>query len=676
MTQKVLAGPRNVAIIGPYSSGKTTLLESLLYVTQAISRKGRIDDGNTVGDGTPEARDRTMTAEINAASTEYGGIRFNFLDCPGSVELQQEAYNALIGGDAAVVVCEADPGRVLTLSPLFQFLDRWEIPHLIWINKLDRAAAPFAEVLAALKTVSSRPILPQQYPIRQGADLVGFIDLVSEQAYQYHQGAAADPIPLPTSLQAEEQAARMEMLETLADFDDHLLEELLEDIEPPQAEILQDLKQDLGADLIVPVFLGIATQDYGVRPLLDALLREAPDAAVAADRRGLAADADAPLVQVLKTYYTPQGGKLSLVRVWQGCLEDGMTLNGDRMGGLYRLSGQQQTAIPSAAAGEVVAIARLESAQTGQTLSTQADPVALPQAEVFDPVYALAIAPEKRSDEVKLTAALNKLLEEDPSLHWEQHGDTHEVILWGQGDVHLQIALDRLRRKYNLPMGTHLPHVPYKETIRKARQNIHGRYKHQTGGHGQFGDVYLDIQPLERGTGFAFQEKIVGGVVPRQYIPSVETGVREFLTHGPLGFPVVDVGVTLTNGSYHAVDSSDQAFKQAARIAMQTGLPDCEPTLLEPVDAVEISVPNSFTANVLKMVSGRRGQILGYEAKADWSGWDVVLAHIPEAEVQTMILELRSLTLGVGFFRWQYDHLDPVPDKLRDRILATNAADA
>jgi elongation factor G len=676
MTQKVLAGPRNVAIIGPYSSGKTTLLESLLYVTQAISRKGRIDDGNTVGDGTPEARDRTMTAEINAASTEYGGIRFNFLDCPGSVELQQEAYNALIGVDAAVVVCEADPGRVLTLSPLFQFLDRWEIPHLIWINKLDRAAAPFAEVLAALKTVSSRPILPQQYPIRQGADLVGFIDLVSEQAYQYHQGAAADPIPLPTSLQAAEQAARMEMLETLADFDDHLLEELLEDIEPPQAEILQDLKQDLGADLIVPVFLGIATQDYGVRPLLDALLREAPDAAVAADRRGLAADADAPLVQVLKTYYTPQGGKLSLVRVWQGCLKDGMTLNGDRMGGLYRLSGQQQTAIPSAAAGEVVAIARLESAQTGQTLSTQADPVALPQAEVFDPVYALAIAPEKRSDEVKLTAALNKLLEEDPSLHWEQHGDTHEVILWGQGDVHLQIALDRLRRKYNLPMGTHLPHVPYKETIRKARQNIHGRYKHQTGGHGQFGDVYLDIQPLERGTGFAFQEKIVGGVVPRQYIPSVETGVREFLTHGPLGFPVVDVGVTLTNGSYHAVDSSDQAFKQAARIAMQTGLPDCEPTLLEPVDAVEISVPNTFTANVLKMVSGRRGQILGYEAKADWSGWDVVLAHIPEAEVQTMILELRSLTLGVGFFRWQYDHLDPVPDKLRDRILATNAADA
>lgn len=676
MTQKVLAGPRNVAIIGPYSSGKTTLLESLLYITETISRKGRIEDGNTVGDGTPEARDRTMSAEINAASTVYGGIRFNFLDCPGSVELQQETLNALVGVDAAVVVCEADPGRVLTLSPLFQFLDRWEIPHLIWINKLDRAAAPFAEVLDALKTVSSRPILPQQYPIRQGPELVGFIDLISEQAYQYHAGAAADPIPLPASLQAAERAARMEMLETLADFDDHLLEELLEDIDPPQEEILQDLKQDLGADLIVPVFIGIAASDYGVRPLLDALVREAPDAAVTAARRGLGAEAEAPLVQVLKTYYTPQGGKLSLVRLWQGALGDAMTLNGDRMGGLYRLAGQQQIPLPHAEAGEVVAIARLESAQTGQTLSTQPDPLELPQAERFAPVYALAIAPEKRSDEVKLTAALNKLLEEDPSLHWGQHGDTHEVILWGQGDVHLQIALDRLRRKYNLPMATHLPQVPYKETIRKARQNIHGRYKHQTGGHGQFGDVYIDIQPLERGAGFSFDEKIVGGVVPRQYIPSVETGVREFLAHGPLGFPVVDVGVTLTNGSYHSVDSSDQAFKQAARIAMQTGLPNCEPTLLEPVDAVDISVPNAFTANVLKMVSGRRGQILGYEAKADWPGWDVVSAHIPEVELQTMILELRSLTLGVGFFRWTYDHLDPVPDKLRDRILTAQPANA
>jgi elongation factor G len=294
----------------------------------------------------------------------------------------------------------------------------------------------------------------------------------------------------------------------------------------------------------------------------------------------------------------------------------------------------------------------------------------MPKANEIAPVYALAITPDNRSDEVKLTEALNKLLEEDPSLRWEQHGDTHEVILWGQGDVHLNISLDRLRRKYNLPMSTHLPQVPYKETIRKARSEIHGRYKHQTGGHGQFGDVYLDIQPLGRGEGFTFVQQIVGGVVPRQYIPSVENGVREYLSQGPLGFPVVDVAVTLTNGSYHAVDSSDQAFKQAARIAMQTGMPECEPVLLEPIDAVEISVPNTFTANVLKLVSGHRGQILGYEARTGWHGWDVVSAHIPQAEMQNLILELRSLSMGVGTFEWTYDHLDPLPDALRDRVLS------
>ncbi len=672
MTQKVLAGPRNVAIVGPYSSGKTTLLESLLYTSQAITRRGKIEEGNTVGDATPEARDRKMTVEVNVAQTEYSGITFNFLDCPGSVELQQETDNVLIGADAAIVVCEADPNRVLTLTPLLQFLDTWEIPHVIWINKMDRATAPFQEVLAALKTVSSRPILPQQYPLHENHKLVGFIDLITEQAYHYHANAPADPVALPDSLKAAEKATRAEMLEVLSEFDDHLLEELLEDIDPSQEEILQDLKQDLGADLIVPVFFGIASEDFGTRPLWDALVREVPDASITAENRGLDAADTETLAQVLKTFYTPQGGKLSLVRIWQGSLRDGESLNGDRMGGLYHLMGLQQAAIPHAAAGDIVAIARLEHAYTGDTLTTQGltPSIQLPTAEVLDPVYALAIVAENRSDEVKLTEALNKLREEDPSLRWEQHGDTHEVILWGQGDVHLSISLDRLRRKYNLPMSTHLPQVPYKETIRKAKTEIHGRYKHQTGGHGQFGDVYLDIQPLERGAGFSFDQKIVGGVVPRQYIPSVETGVREYLSQGPLGYPVVDIAVTLTNGSYHAVDSSDQAFKQAARIAMQTGMPECEPILLEPVDAVSISVPNTFTANVLKLVSSRRGQILGYEAKPGWAGWDVVSAYIPESEMQTLILELRSLSMGVGTFQWKYDHLDPVPDALRDRILA------
>lgn len=671
MNEKVKSGSRNVAIVGPYLSGKTTLLESLLSVTGAISRKGSVKDGNTVGDSAAESRDRHMSVEVSTANTEYEGTRFTFIDCPGSVEFAQETYNALMGVDAAVVVCEPIRDRVLTLAPLFKFLDDWEIPHLVFVNKMDRANINVLDTLHALKAVSSRPLVAHQYPIMQGEQLTGFIDMVSEQAYQYHPGAPADPIPFPENLKQEEHTARAEMLEALANFDDHLLEELLEDIEPPQEEILKDLKMELGADLVVPVFFGVAEQDYGVRPLLEALLREAPEPETTAERRLKNSKGNIPLAQVLKTYYTPQGGKLSLVRVWQGELTDGIVLNGIRAGGIYRLMGQQQQSVNKAGAGEIVALSRLEGIKTGDILSTQSA-MELPKAEQLEPVYALAITPEKRNDEVKLSSAITKLLEEDPSLAWEQHGDTHEVILWGQGEIHLQVALDRLRRKYNLPMTTHLPQVPYKETIRKPVASVHGRYKHQSGGHGQFGDVFLDIKPLPRGEGFNFKETIVGGVVPRQYIPGVEMGVREFLAHGPLGFPVVDVAVTLTNGSYHTVDSSEQAFKQAARLAMQTGIPQAQPTLLEPIVRVQVTTPSEFTSKALQLLSGRRGQILGYEGRNDWQGWDNIAAYLPQAEMQNFIVELRSLTLGVGSFHWEYDHLQEVPEKLAERVLASN----
>ncbi len=673
MNQKVLENTRNVAIVGPYSSGKTTLLESLLFITEAIPRKGSIKEGNTVGDGATEAREHHMSVEVSAASTDYQDINFTFLDCPGSIEFVQETYNALVGAGAAIVVCEPIIDKVLTLAPLFKFLDDWEIPHLVFINKMDRANDHFMEVLHALQKVSSRPLVPQQYPIRQNRQLLGYIDLVTEQAYHYHQGDSPDPVPLPEALKEEEKAAREEMLETLADFDDHLLEELLEDIDPPQEEILRDLKQDLSADLIVPVFFGIAETDFGLRPLLDALVKEAPAPNITAQRRGFTPTNDGkPKLQVLKTYYTPQGGKLSLVRIWQGQLTEGAILNGVRAGGMYRLTGQQQTSLTQASVGEIMAISRLEGINTGDTLTT--DEVLqpedeLPKADAIAPVYALAVTPEKRKDEVKLSSAISKLLEEDPSLTWEQQADTHEVILWGQGEIHLRVSLDRLRRKYNLPMNTQSPQIPYKETIRQATTS-HGRYKHQSGGHGAFGDVYLDIRPLGRGEGFNFQETIVGGAVPKQYISGVETGVKEYLNHGPLGFPVVDVSVTLTDGSHHSVDSSEQAFKQAARIAMTEGMPSCKPILLEPILAIVVSAPSEFTSKALQLVTGRRGQILGYEPLRNWQGWDQISAHLPQAEMQNFIIELRSLTMGVGFFNWQYDHLQEVPGKLTESVLS------
>ncbi|TRU45125.1 MAG: elongation factor G [Microcystis aeruginosa Ma_QC_Ca_00000000_S207] len=670
MNQSIGANTRNVALVGPYSSGKTSLLESLLFVTGAITRKGKISDRNTVSDSSTQARDRQMSVEVSVAHSQYQDLNFTFLDCPGSIEFASETYNALVGAGAAIIVCEPVVDRVLTLAPLLKFLDDWEIPHLIFINKMDRCNSHFNEVLQALKSVSSRPLVPQQYPIRQNNEIIGFIDLINEQAYHYHANSPADPVPLPDHLKEEEQIARQEMLETIAEFDDHLLEELLEDINPSREEILQDLKQELGADQIVPVFLGMAERDYGVRHLLTALVEEAPAPTITANRRGLdpSADGDA-VVQILKTYFTPQGGRLSLARVWQGTLSDGMTLNGVRIGGIYRLMGQQQQPLQQAQAGEIVALGRLEGIATGDVVSSGSQKPDLPRGLQLKPVFALAIAAANRKDEVKLSSALTKLIEEDPSLYWEQHGDTKEVILWGQGEIHLQVALDRLARKYNLPMTTHLPQVPYKETIKTSTKS-HGRYKHQTGGHGAFGDVYLDIKPLARGEGFHFHESIVGGVVPKQYIPGVETGVREYLGHGPLGFPVVDIDVTLTDGSYHSVDSSEQAFKQAARLAMTEGLPKCHPVLLEPILSVTVLAPSEYTAKVLQLISGKRGQIQGFEASEEWKGWDQVTAYLPQAEMHDFIVELRSLTMGVGFFQWDEDHLQEVPDKLRDGVLA------
>ncbi|CCH95901.1 elongation factor G [Microcystis aeruginosa] len=670
MNQSIGANTRNVALVGPYSSGKTSLLESLLFVTGAITRKGKISDRNTVGDSSTQARDRQMSVEVSVAHSQYQDLNFTFLDCPGSIEFASETYNALVGAGAAIIVCEPVVDRVLTLAPLLKFLDDWEIPHLIFINKMDRCNSHFNEVLQALKSVSSRPLVPQQYPIRQNNEIIGFIDLINEQAYHYHANSPADPVALPDHLKEEEQIARQEMLETIAEFDDHLLEELLEDINPSREEILQDLKQELGADQIVPVFFGMAERDYGVRHLLTALVEEAPAPTITANRRGLdpSADGDA-VVQILKTYFTPQGGRLSLGRIWQGTLNDGMALNGVRIGGIYRLMGQQQQPLQQAQAGEIVALGRLEGIATGDVVSSGSQKPDLPKGLQLKPVFALAIAAANRKDEVKLSSALTKLIEEDPSLHWEQHGDTKEVILWGQGEIHLQVALDRLARKYNLPMTTHLPQVPYKETIKTSTKS-HGRYKHQTGGHGAFGDVYLDIKPLARGEGFQFHESIVGGVVPKQYIPGVETGVREYLGHGPLGFPVVDIDVTLTDGSYHSVDSSEQAFKQAARLAMTEGLPKCHPVLLEPILSVTVLAPSEYTAKVLQLISGKRGQIQGFEASAEWKGWDQVTAYLPQAEMHDFIVELRSLTMGVGFFRWDEDHLQEVPDKLRDAVLA------
>jgi elongation factor G len=667
---------RNVAVVGANGSGKTTLLESLLYVSGAIGRKGKVGEGNMVGDSSTEARERGMSVEVNAATMEQDGGLLTLLDCPGSVEFAQEARGALCGADAAVVVVEPSLERMITISPLLRFLDAHDIPHLIFINKMDRSEVRYRDILDGLRTLSERPVVPHQYAIGRGEDLVGYIDLVTEQAYSYNEGAPSAQIALPDEYREREQAARTEMLETLADFDDDLMEMLLEEQEPPADDILRHLQKTLGADQVVPVFMGVADRDMGVRRLLDALLKEVPPASVTAARLGIDTNGGT-LVQVLKTYHLPHAGKLSLARVWAGELKDGMTLDGMRVGGVFRMFGGQHNNVGAAAAGEIVGLGRLDEARTGQALTNGAAVASggLLNSETPAPMYAFAVSAANRNDEVKLSAAIAKLVDEDPSLRFEQDPELQQSLLWGQGEMHLRVALDRLRSKYHIEVDGRPPQTPYRETIRRSTQS-HGRHKKQSGGHGQFGDVKLEISPRPRGEGFEFIDNIVGGSVPRQYIPAVEAGARDYLRRGPLGFPVVDVSVRLFDGQFHSVDSSEIAFKMATALALREGMPKCAPVLLEPILAVDISVPTEYTSRVLQLISQKRGQILGYDAKGGWRGWDQISVHIPQAEIHDLIVTLRSLTQGVGFFDWRFDHLSPVPDRLAEAVVAQHHDEA
>ena len=674
MTDAPAFGWRSVALIGPYLSGKTTLMEGLLHSCGAIPRKGSAKEGNTVGDASSEARDRQMSVEVSVASAQFLGDDWVFLDCPGSVEIAQEMRNALMGVDAAIVVCEPAADRAITLSPIFRFLDVYDIPHLVFINKMDVATEPVTAVLQALKLVSQKPLILRQLPIADGDAISGYVDIVSERAYRYRPGAESERIEIPEDMRAAKDAARQELMETLADFDDSLLEKLLDEEVPPTEEVYQGLAKDLRADQIVPVLFGSGEHDHGIQRLLKALRHEVPAASYAAARAGLGG-AGETVAQVIKTFHAAHTGKISLARVWRGEVKDGMTLNGERVSGLFRMMGQQQEKIAAAGPGEIVACGRMEEVKTGDLLtpSGTAPEATPPWPGILPPTYSIAISAENRADEVKMTGAIAKLVEEDPSLSMEQNPDTLEMLLWGQGEIHLGIALDRLKSKYNVPVAGRAPRVPYKETIRKSASQ-HGRFKRQTGGHGQFGDVHLDIKPVPRGRGFEFGNSVVGGAVPRQYIPGVEVGVREFLKSGPLGFPVVDVSVTLTDGQHHAVDSSEQAFRQAARIAMTEGMAKCDPVLLEPVMEVTISVPADATSKMQQAVSRRRGQILGFNAKEGWRGWDEVNAHMPQSELHDLIVELRSATLGIGFYTWKFDHLQEITGKISERVLEARAA--
>jgi elongation factor G len=668
---------RVVALCGPYLSGKTSLLESILFATGAIGRRGSTRAGTSIGDGAPESRKRNMGTELNVASVDYLGDQWTFIDVPGSIEFQHDAATALSVCDAAVVVCEPSPERVVTLTPLLRALEDQHIPHIIFINKIDSAEARVRDMLAALQTVSARKLVLRQVPIRRGTadggeETVGYVDLVSERAYRYRSSGASDLIEMPAEMLPRENEARREMLETLSEFDDKLLEQLIEDIAPEKSLIYTDLHVEFGADQIAPVLLGAGDRENGVRRLLKALRHDTPFVGTTAKRRGLGVNGGAPagaaVAECFKVLHQAHTGKLSLCRVWAGALGEGQTLGGQRVGAMFRPFGQRLDKISQAKAGEIVALAKVETLGAGQTLSASglAPTANFPMAD--PPVFALALAAKNRNDEVKLSGALHKIVEEDPSLSYEARGETHELLLRGQGEMHLKVAIDKLAGRYNVAVETAAPRVAYRETIQGGTQQ-HARYKRQTGGHGQFADIKVEVKPLKRGAGFRFVDKIVGGVVPRNFIPAVEEGVFDFLKVGPLGQPVVDLEVTLFDGQYHDVDSSEMSFKMAARIAMTEALPKCRPVLLEPILKVTVAAPSESTSRIQRLVSARRGQLLGYDSRPGWTGWDEVSALMPEAEIADMIVEIRSVTQGVGTYRFEFDHLQELSGKAADRIV-------
>ena len=673
-------GPRCIAILGPYLSGKTTLLESILFRAGAIQRQGKVSEGNTVGDFAPEARAHGMSVEVNVASASFLGDTYTFLDCPGSIEFSEDARNALAGCDAAIVVCEADDKKVPALQLILKQLDAVGLPRILFVNKIDRTESRLRDVLAYLQPASSTPLVLRQVPIWKNGIATGFVDLALERAFVYREHAPSEVVEMPADVQEREKEARFSMLEKLADYDDELMEQLLTDMEPPRDRVFADLKRELAEGLTTPVLFGSAEHGNGILRLLKALRHEAPGAEVTAKRLGLA-DGAPPTAQVLKTMHTTHGGKLSLVRMLSGEIPDGSTVYGGkgqdaRIAGLLSLMGGDARKVTSAKAGDTVAMAKLEGIATGETISTaKGSTPQLAPASAEQGVYGLAISVTDRKDEVKLTSGVSKLIEEDPSLSLEHNQDTHEMVLWGAGEMHLRVALERLKNKFGIQANSRPRRIAYKETIRKP-VTIRGRHKKQTGGHGQFGDIVVDIKPRPRGAGFDFTDTITGGVVPKQYIPAVEAGVKEFLDHGPLGFPVIDLAVNLQDGSYHAVDSSEMAFKMAARIAMSEGLPQCSPVLLEPIVAVEIHVPSEGTSRVNQIVTGRRGQLLGFDAREGWEGWDTVQAHMPESEIGNLIIELRSATAGVGTFNFKQDHLAELTGRLADQVMADRKAEA
>ena len=660
-------GSRVIALVGPAGAGKTSLAEAMLFAAGATDRLASTANGSSIGDSSPEARSRGGSTELNLYNFQYLGEDFAIIDVPGSIGFSADGARALAVADVAIVVVDPDPSRAPLAAPALRALDELGIPHLIFVNRIDQAHGRIRDLLTALQPMSVSPLLARQIPIWDGEKIGGFVDLALEYAFKYRAGQPSERIEIPGELHDREVEARTQMLEQLADHDDELLEQLLMDQAPTREKVLQDLARETGANLGVSLLFGSAISSWGVRRLLKAMRHEVPSPQSAADRLGVSD----PSLYVFKVIHGSIG-RLALSRVLGGKISEGSDLKAEggdhaRVGSLFKVQGEKTAKVNEAREGDVVAVAKIDSVKSGHWLGAGKLPLMI---DVDYPARncAIAIEPADRKDDVKLSGALHRLAEEDSALIVEHDDANHEIRLKGVNDEHLNTVIGRLKRRYGVEVTSHQPTVGYRESIRKPVTQK-GRHKKQSGGHGQFGDVIIEVKPLPRGSGFVFEEKIHGGSVPKQWIPAVEDGVREAMHKGPLGFEVVDCCVTLVDGSYHSVDSSELAFRLAGRIAMQDALTAAHPHLLEPMHKLTVVCPSSATSRITSAVAGRRGQMLGMGPHDGWTGWDRIEALIPEAELSGLEAELRSQSQGLATYESEFDHLAELNGPLADKVI-------
>jgi elongation factor G len=678
---------RNVALVGHNGSGKTTLAEALLYRAGALNRLGRVEDGNTVTDFDPEEHARNMSLSLALAPFEWKGHKINLIDTPGYADFAGDLHAGLAVADLAVFVVSAVDGVEVQTEYAWGLAEDLGIPRMIFINKLDKERASFDRTLAQLRDRFGAGIAPIELPIGSEASFHGIADLFRDKAYIYDSGHAEEA-EIPNEMEAREHEVHDNLVEGIVVADDILLERYLEGEVPSVDELERTMAKGIADATVFPVVCGSATGPIAVDRLADFIVElgpsplERPPISVEAGNQIIEVESKPdgdPLAYVFKTIADPYVGQVSLFRVLSGTIKPEMTLTNSRSGQDERLSkiaamiGKETELVDAAPAGDIAAVSKLNNTRTGDTLAPKNKPVRLAGVEPMEPVLAIAVVASTQADEDKLANALRRILEEDPALRVERSDETRQTLLRGMGETHLAITLERLERKFGVSVTTEEVKVPYRETISRTA-DAEGKYKKQTGGHGQFGVCFLRVEPLQRGTGFEFVDEIKGGSIPRQFIPAVQKGIAETMADGGLwGFPVVDVRVACYDGKYHSVDSSEMSFKMAGRLGFKAAMERANPTILEPISRIKVTVPADYQGDVMGDLSSRRGQVQGTETAP--GGKQTITALVPTSEIMSYAIDLRSITQGWGRFTAVHDHYQELPSHMVDKVAAQQQED-